>query len=223
MLLTVISASHLCWLRFFLVVAEKGVKVELQDVLAGFLFDNICRVVIGEEPVCLTEEWFSDISSSKQFMAAFYDAQELSAARFLVPFEHVWRIKRFLNIGTEKRLKKALSIVHGYTMKIIRSRMLEGMELDGREDMLSRFSAARFFGSYMVLLADIERKIIDEIKFMRISNRITSETLSFHELRDMNYLHAAITELMKLYPAVPLDTVSCKDDDVMPDGTFVGK
>lgn len=70
---------------------------------------------------------------------------------------------------------------------------------------------------------DIEKKILDEIKFVRTSNRITTETFSFDDLRDMNYLHAAITESMRLYPPVPLDSVSCKEDDVMPDGTFVGK
>lgn len=58
--------------------AEKGVKVELQDVLERFAFDNICRVIIGEDPACLTEEdkeAFSGTSSSKEFMAAFSDAQ----------------------------------------------------------------------------------------------------------------------------------------------------
>jgi len=230
--------------------AEKGVKVELQDVLERFGFDNICRVVTGEDPACLTEEGFSGTSSSKEFMAAFSDAQDLSSGRFLEPFEDAWRIKKFLNIGTESRLKKAISIVQGYIMNIIHSRMLKGMELDGREDMLSRFASNKDHNEVVLrdvvtsfLLAgrettstsltwffwlvattpDIERKIIDEIKFVRTSNGITSETFSFDDLRDMNYLHAAITESMRLYPPVPLDTVSCKEDDVMPDGTFVGK
>jgi cytochrome P450 len=58
--------------------AEKGIKVELHDVLERFAFDSICRVIIGEDPACLTEEdneTFSGTSSSKEFMAAFSDAQ----------------------------------------------------------------------------------------------------------------------------------------------------
>lgn len=39
----------------------------------------------------------------------------------------------------------------------------------------------------------------------------------------MNYLHAAITESLRLYPPVPVDTMSCVEDNVLPDGTFVGK
>ncbi|KAF3327288.1 cytochrome P450 94A1 [Carex littledalei] len=230
--------------------AEKGVKIDLQDVVERFAFDNICRVVFGEDPACLTEEGFSGTSSIKDFLAALSDAQDFSAARLLVPFENVWRIKKFLNIGTEKRLKKALSIVHGYTMNIIRSRMMKGMELDGREDMLSRFASNKDHNEVMLrdvvtnfLIAgrettsaaltwvlwlvstrpDIERKILDEIKFVRTSNSIASETFNFDDLRDMNYLHATITESMRLYPVVPLEKVSCKEDDVMPDGTVVGK
>jgi cytochrome P450 len=70
---------------------------------------------------------------------------------------------------------------------------------------------------------DVEKKIIDEIKAVRSSKNITAETFSFDALRDMNYIHAAITESMRLYPPVPWDTNSCKEDDVLPDGTFVGK
>ncbi|KAJ4787130.1 Cytochrome P450 94A1 [Rhynchospora pubera] len=124
--------------------AEKGVKVELQDVLERFAFDNICRVAFGEDPACLTEEEVSSGSStSQEFMDAFTIAQDLSTARFSGYFENLWRIKKFLNIGSEKRLKKALSIVHGYSMRIIRSRMLKGMELDGRQDLLSRFASIK--------------------------------------------------------------------------------
>jgi hypothetical protein len=50
----------------------------MQDVLERFAFDNICRMVIGKDPACLTEEdkeAFSGTSSSKDFIAAFCDAQ----------------------------------------------------------------------------------------------------------------------------------------------------
>jgi cytochrome P450 len=39
----------------------------------------------------------------------------------------------------------------------------------------------------------------------------------------MHYLHAAITESMRLYPPASADTHGCKEDDFLPDGTFVGK
>ncbi|XP_019199095.1 PREDICTED: cytochrome P450-like [Ipomoea nil] len=41
--------------------------------------------------------------------------------------------------------------------------------------------------------------------------------------QEMQYLQAAISEAMRLYPPVPVDTKACLKDDVMPDGMFIGK
>uniref|UniRef100_A0A0A9GEP8 Uncharacterized protein n=1 Tax=Arundo donax TaxID=35708 RepID=A0A0A9GEP8_ARUDO len=74
---------------------------------------------------------------------------------------------------------------------------------------------------------DVEDKIVSEIRVVRASRHgsaaAAASTFSFDELRDMHYLHAAITESMRLYPPVAMDTHSCKEDDFLPDGTFVGK
>uniref|UniRef100_A0ACD5WKQ7 Uncharacterized protein n=1 Tax=Avena sativa TaxID=4498 RepID=A0ACD5WKQ7_AVESA len=71
---------------------------------------------------------------------------------------------------------------------------------------------------------DVEEKILREIRAARASGgEGASPTFSFDELRQMQYLHAAITESMRLYPPVAADTHSCKEDDFLPDGTFVGK
>ncbi|XP_077211394.1 cytochrome P450 CYP94D108-like [Tasmannia lanceolata] len=81
---------------------------------------------------------------------------------------------------------------------------------------------------------DIEKNILEELKSIRNNkagenhqehewNKSSNETFSFEELRDMHYLHASISEALRLYPPVPVDTKACLEDDVMPDGTFVGK
>jgi len=49
------------------------------------------------------------------------------------------------------------------------------------------------------------------------------ETYSYDELHDMHYLHAAISEALRLYPPVPANKKTCLNDDIMPDGTIVGK
>ncbi|CAI9294112.1 unnamed protein product [Lactuca saligna] len=42
-------------------------------------------------------------------------------------------------------------------------------------------------------------------------------------LKKMQYLHAALTETIRLYPALPLDPKICFSDDVLPDGYHVKK
>ena len=43
----------------------------------------------------------------------------------------------------------------------------------------------------------------------------------YEELKGMHYLHAAITEAMRLYPPVPINSRVAAADDVLPDGTAV--
>ncbi|XP_006646412.1 cytochrome P450 94B3-like [Oryza brachyantha] len=74
---------------------------------------------------------------------------------------------------------------------------------------------------------DVEGKIAREVRAVRRASSSdggkSGPAFSLHELRGMHYLHAAITESMRLYPPVSMDTYSCKEDDFLPDGTFVGK
>ncbi|XP_044973426.1 cytochrome P450 94A1-like [Hordeum vulgare subsp. vulgare] len=43
----------------------------------------------------------------------------------------------------------------------------------------------------------------------------------YEELKGMHYLHAALTEAMRLYPPVPINTRVAAAGDVLPDGTTV--
>ncbi|KAH7289175.1 hypothetical protein KP509_31G061800 [Ceratopteris richardii] len=49
-----------------------------------------------------------------------------------------------------------------------------------------------------------------------VAKRITYETLG-----KMHYLHAALTETLRLYPPVPRDGKEVAEDDILPDGTRV--
>ncbi|CAL5054046.1 unnamed protein product [Urochloa decumbens] len=48
-------------------------------------------------------------------------------------------------------------------------------------------------------------------------------TLTEDAISKMHYLHAALTETLRLYPAVPVDAKSCLSDDTLPDGYAVKK
>ncbi|KAH0768127.1 hypothetical protein KY285_003998 [Solanum tuberosum] len=54
---------------------------------------------------------------------------------------------------------------------------------------------------------------------------ILSELVKSNKIVDiqMQYLHAALTETLRLYPAVPVDTKLCFSDDTLPDGSSVNK
>ncbi|KAK4371938.1 hypothetical protein RND71_007322 [Anisodus tanguticus] len=50
-----------------------------------------------------------------------------------------------------------------------------------------------------------------------------SANVSEDALEKMQYLHAALTETLRLYPAVPVDAKICFSDDTLPDGFSVNK
>jgi cytochrome P450 len=116
---------------------ERGEIIDLQDVLMRFAFDNICKVAFGVDPGCLHPSL-----PRSQFAEAFNDATDISAGRFFSVVPFLWRIKKMLDIGSEKRLREAISVVDEFVMDIIRSRRSEISEGHLREDLLSRFMAA---------------------------------------------------------------------------------
>ncbi|KAL9373542.1 hypothetical protein Peur_033162 [Populus x canadensis] len=220
--------------------------LDLQDILERFAFDNICKVAFNVDPACLG----GDGTSGCEFMRAFEDAATLSSGRFMYVHRVFWKIYRFFNVGTEKTLREAVKIVHEFADEMIRSRM-EQKTGKNDEDFLSRFigkddnsteflrdivisfilagrdttsSALSWLFWLLSLNPDVEGNILKELETIRSSNgKNLGDTYSFEEFRDMHYLQAAISETLRLYPPVPVDSKACQSDDVLPDGTFVGK
>lgn len=73
----------------------------------------------------------------------------------------------------------------------------------------------------------VEEKILREICQIvkERQDGSESEDLIFkpEEVKKMEYLHAAISEALRLYPSVPVDHKEVVEDDVFPDGTVLKK
>ncbi|GLJ48929.1 hypothetical protein SUGI_1032170 [Cryptomeria japonica] len=249
-------------------------SLDLQDIWERFAFDNICRVAFGVDPACLLPSMPTPI-----FAKSFDQATEISARRFYSAVPFLWRVKRMLNIGSEKRLREAIKVVNKFGMDVVSSRRKEiSMSTGGpvREDLLSRFMAAllnnrdelgiddesegekqssttidiflkEMVVSFLLAGRDTTSSALTWFFWVlsshqRVEEAIHTEILhilakrsqpptadekgivfSFEELKDMQYLHAALCESMRLYPPVPVDTKIASKDDVLPDGTFVEK
>ncbi|KAM4079829.1 hypothetical protein ACB094_09G144700 [Castanea mollissima] len=204
--------------------------LDLQDTLECFAFDNICKLAFNVDPSCLSVGG----TGAFEFMRAFEEATKIPSYRFMYAFRFMVIVKKFLNIGSERRLKESVKIVHEFADNIIRSRM--GQKVDKEKDLLSRFmsneeNSLEFLRDFVIsfILAgrdttssslswffwllsshpNVEQNILKELETIR--------------LHDMHYLHAAISEALRLYPPVPANKKTCLNDDIMPDGTFVGK
>ncbi|KFK34160.1 hypothetical protein AALP_AA5G108200 [Arabis alpina] len=219
--------------------ADVGATMDLQDVLKRFAFDVVCKVSLGWDPDCL------DLSRPvNPLLEAFDTAAEISARRATEPVYAVWKMKRVLNVGSERRLREAIKTVHVLVSEIVRAKKksLEiGTGVEAKQDLLSRFLAAGHDGeavrdmviSFIMAGRDttsaamtwlfwlltengeVERKILEEV------DPLVSLGLGFEELKDMSYTKACLCETMRLYPPVSWDSKHAANDDVLPDGTRV--
>ncbi|WOL16037.1 hypothetical protein Cni_G24819 [Canna indica] len=221
-------------------LACAGDKVlDLQDVFRRFAFDNICNISFGLDPGCL--ELSLPVS---EFAAAFDKASMLSAVRATMTMPLVWKAKRLFKRGSERELREAIGLVNLLAKQIIHQRRKLGFS--SSHDFLSRFMACvdddKFLRDIIIsfLLAgrdtvasaltcfffllsrhpDVRAAIRDEMDRVQLER---GGGASHDDLRDLHYLHAAIHESMRLYPPVQFDSKFCLEDDVLPDGTFVGK
>lgn len=122
--------------------AERNEIFDLQEILRRFAFETICKVSLGTDPCCL------DLHCPlPPLVKAFDIASEISARRSMAPVFWFWKIKRALNLGSEKKLKEAVRLVHGSVAEIIQNkrRILEEARENKRgisSDLLSRLLQA---------------------------------------------------------------------------------
>ncbi|CAN6284313.1 unnamed protein product [Urochloa humidicola] len=227
-----------------------GRTLDMQHVFECFTFDSICHLAFGDDPACLSldlaaEEAAEGGTAAVQFMRAFDYVQNAILVRFRPPDSVLWRVKRALDMEPERRIREALDTIHAYTEGILRKCRESGSRGDflahiaasgelsdeSLRNVITNFllagrdttsSALTWFFWLVSGRPDVEEKIADEIRRVRRGGG-TAEAFTFDDLREMHYIQAALTESMRLYPPVPLGKHYPKEDDVLPDGTFVGR
>lgn len=225
---------------------ENDTVVDLQEVFKCFAFDTICKVALGIDPYCLN---FSHAPSPAfaGLAEAFYTAAEISALRGASPVSAIWKVKRALGLGSEKKLRQAMQVIHVAIHNIIRVKRFENEKGGEREnsDLLSRLLSAgnddemvrdmvisfvmaghETTSSGMTWLVwllsendDVEKKLLHEMMLLEKE----AKGLSFEVLKEMNYMKACLCESMRLYPPVTWDSKHAAADDILPDGTVVFK
>ncbi|XP_074579196.1 cytochrome P450 94C1-like [Curcuma longa] len=208
-------------------VADNGGAVDLQCLFRRFAFDTICRISFGLERGSLEVSVPMD-----EFVAAFDTASRLSAMRGAAWAPVVWKLKRLLNIGSERELRRAVGMINALAKEVIRQRRKLGYAAG--HDLLSRF---------MRSVEDDDEYLRDIVVSFLLAGRdtIASGLTGFFLLLTRNpraaalvrkeinagsgrdYVMAAIHESLRLFPPVQFDSKWCTDDDVLPDGTFVRK
>ncbi|KAH6770834.1 cytochrome P450 [Perilla frutescens var. hirtella] len=229
-------------------------EMDLQDMLMKSAMDTMFKVGFGVDLDTLSG---SD-GISNQFIKAFDDSNVIVYWRYVDVF---WKVKRFLNVGLERNLKKNVRIIDNFVYKLIHHKGEQMRNEEGaKEDILSRFliesekdkenmtdqylrdiilsfliagkdTSANTLAWFFYMLCKyplIQEKVVQEVKLATKSRNESSVDefvveLSEAALDRMQYLHAALTETLRLYPAVPVDGKHANEDDILPDGHTIKK
>ncbi|KAJ6919020.1 hypothetical protein NC651_013088 [Populus alba x Populus x berolinensis] len=238
---------------------NNSMSIDIQDVLLRLTFDNVCMIAFGVDPGCL-RPGLPDIP----FARAFEDATEATLLRFVTP-TCIWKAMRYLDLGSEKKLKRSIKDVDDFAEDVIRTRKKElsiqseddkkkqgsdlltvfmGLKDENGKPFSDRFlrdicvnfilagrDTSSVAMSWFFWLLDshptVEEKILAEIcKIVNEREELDTTTplvFSPQEIKKMNYLQAALSEALRLYPSVPVDHKEVVEDDIFPDGTVLEK
>ncbi|TKY51220.1 Cytochrome P450 704C1 [Spatholobus suberectus] len=122
------------------IVSEAAISnkvIEIQDLFMKATLDSVCKVILGVELDTLGGTY----KEGTEFSNAF---DETSAAIMYRYFNFLWKIMRFMNIGSEAVLRNSLRVIDAFVYKLIRSKIEQTQKLQDNSpvmkgDILSRF------------------------------------------------------------------------------------
>jgi cytochrome P450 len=216
--------------------AQSGRVVCLSDLFYRFTFDSFCKIAFGVD-------FFAITSDNVPFLDAFDKVQLVVSNRFVNP---MWKLEELVrNVWTwSDPLKENMPLIDEVVYGIIRDRRREP-RVD-RNDLLSLFmeadteqsdkelhdvvlnfllagrdtTAGALCWTFHKLMGnpDMLDKLRQEASGFDLSAG-PKEVFQAH--KGLSYAHAVFSEVMRLYPSVPINVKTSIKDDVLPDGTRV--
>ncbi|XP_057806970.1 alkane hydroxylase MAH1-like [Salvia miltiorrhiza] len=208
--------------------------IDLQDLFQRLTFDTSCVLITGYDPGCLSPDL-----PHVPFAEAMDAAEESIFMRHVLP-ERVWKLQRWIRVGSERKLMRARKILDGVIGNLIASkRNNEGDDLLSsymnmnqdsrflRDTVLNLMIAGRDTTSsaltwLMWLVSthpEVEERMRDEVRSAGGGGR---RVFGVDEVKKMVYIHGAVLEALRLYPPVPFQHKEALESDILPSGHTVG-
>lgn len=96
-----------------------------------YTLDSMFTVGFGVDLNCLEES----NAEGSEFIKAFDDSNELVYWRYVDP---IWKVKRYLNVGGEAKLRKNIKFIHSFVDRVITTKR-EQMEKEQNEVKTPKF------------------------------------------------------------------------------------
>ncbi|CAI0401205.1 unnamed protein product [Linum tenue] len=225
--------------------------MDIQDLFMKSTLDSIFKVAFGVEldSMCGSNEEgrefsnaFDDASAISlwRYVDVFWKVKKF----FNIGSEATLKKKvKIINDFVYKLINSKIQQMKTQTLQMkkddILSRFLQVTEVDTTylRDIILNFviagkdTTAATLSWFIYMLCkhpDVQVKVAGEISTTSDTKKLSNfvefaQSVTDKALEKMHYLHAAITETLRLYPAVPVDAKVCFSDDTFPDGFSVMK
>lgn len=149
---------------------RKQQVLDLQDVFQRLTFDTTCVLVTGYDPGCLAVD-MPEIPFSK----AMDDVEEAVFVRHLLP-ERVWKLQRWLGVGSERRLSHARRVLDDVIGKYIAKKRDELREREKLVDDEREDCGADLLTSYIIGGGGGDEFLRDTVLNLMIAGRDTTSS-----------------------------------------------
>eukprot|EP00160_Parvularia_atlantis_P001467 Unigene1116_Nuclearia_a/m.3552 Unigene1116_Nuclearia_a/g.3552 ORF Unigene1116_Nuclearia_a/g.3552 Unigene1116_Nuclearia_a/m.3552 type:complete len:528 (+) Unigene1116_Nuclearia_a:2046-3629(+) len=208
---------------------KSGETVDMWDVFQRFTMDSFVHLFFGHE--------LRSLRAPSEFTKHFDYAQSFVSWRMrLDPF---WKLLPKVFTG---RFNTSIEYIDKFVLQLIDearhdllAHYLNSQDLDGQpftdeylRDMLVNFllagrdttAALLMWTTYMLSLhPEVERKLVEEIDRVVGPDRFPTA----EDIKELRYAKLVLNETLRLYPSVPFNIRTARDDDVLPNGVFVPK
>ncbi|KAL8114295.1 cytochrome P450 704C1-like [Apium graveolens] len=226
--------------------------IDMQDLLMKYSLDSIFKVGFGADLNCMEGsngvgstfiKAFDDTTSLIywRYIDPTWKVQRLLNIGFEASLaKNIKYVHRFVQEVISKK-REQMEMQQNNQKEDILSRFLieskkdpEKMNDQYLRDLILNFilagkdTTANTLSWFFYMLCknpQVQERIVQEIKATIQGNSIDEfvENTTDEALEKMHYLHAALSETLRLYPAVPVDGRCAEADDILPDGYRVKK
>ncbi|KAE8904470.1 hypothetical protein PF005_g26614 [Phytophthora fragariae] len=108
----IVQKCALALQRVFAQAADSGDVLDVHHIMGRFTLETFAEIEFGSQLGLLEK------GEENAFEAAIDDANHVSLERFAVPM-WVWKLKRWLNVGSERRLREDMAVISSFVMSCI--------------------------------------------------------------------------------------------------------
>jgi len=209
--------------------------LDFQDLFLRFTLDSAGEILMGYD--------FESQTKESEFARSFEYLQRISVYRLRNP---LWKLTAWMSQNT---YQKHVDVCHGLVNKLV-EKCLHDPLLEQREDLLAdlvkskdetghshsipylrdmclnfllagRDTTAALLTWSVYLISshpEVEKKLVQEIDQVLGRDQPNPENI-----KELRYMKQVLNEVLRLYPSVPNNVRSAKEDDYLPDGSYVPK